>query len=82
MLTHNLIQKLLRTNIHTVTNPKQINNQNIFQSCASFVTNTKAKRFGTGCTGAGLGNVKDQMIPTKEHLFRHTKRPRTVSIIG
>jgi len=33
-----------------------------------------------------MGNVKDQMIPTsaeeQQHLFKHTKRPKTVSIIG
>ncbi len=41
------------------------------------------RNFGHGCGGAGMGNVKDQMIAnTEEHLFRHTKRPKTVSIIG
>jgi hypothetical protein len=32
--------------------------------------------------GAGMGNVKDQMIAAKENLFTHTKRPKTVNIIG
>lgn len=32
--------------------------------------------------GAGVGNVKDQMIATEEKLFKHTKRPKTVGIIG
>lgn len=41
------------------------------------------RSFGQHCGGAGMGNVKDQMIAnTEEHLFRHTKRPKTVSIIG
>jgi hypothetical protein len=34
--------------------------------------------------GAGLGNVHDQMLPSADgsDLFRHTKHPLTVSIIG
>ena len=36
--------------------------------------------------GAGIGNVKDRMMPTCrkafEDLFCHTKSPKTVSIIG
>ncbi|KAG7361680.1 arginase [Nitzschia inconspicua] len=35
--------------------------------------------------GAGTGNVHDQMLPSSMHdkdLFRYTKYPRTVSIIG
>ena len=44
---------------------------------------TWKRNFGQKCGGAGVGNVKDQMIAnTEERLFRHTKRPKTVSIIG
>lgn len=41
------------------------------------------RNFGQSCGGAGMGNVKDQMIATTgENLFKHTKRPKTVSVIG
>jgi hypothetical protein len=39
----------------------------------------------TSMGGAGTGNVQDQMLPSSVHnknLFRYTKYPRTVSIIG
>lgn len=37
--------------------------------------------------GVGLGNVSDQMLPTEDErrgsaMFRHTARPKTVSVIG
>lgn len=36
--------------------------------------------------GAGCGNVRDKMLPTSEEesnfMYTHTKRPKTVSIIG
>lgn len=39
-----------------------------------------------GAAGAGIGNVKNRMMPTSrkayEDLFAHTKSPKTVSIIG
>ena len=34
--------------------------------------------------GAGLGNVENKMLPTSDDrvLFKHSKYPRTASIIG
>jgi hypothetical protein len=45
-------------------------------------SNSVPERLST--SGAGTGNVHDQMLPAVDgnELFRHTKYPRTVSIIG
>jgi len=47
-----------------------------------FVHCSNSVAVASGGGGAGVGNVKDQMIATREHLFKYTKRPKTASIIG
>ena len=39
---------------------------------------------GDHSSGAGIGNVKDKMLPSSNanEMFRHTKYPRTASLIG
>mmetsp|Transcript_13573 Transcript_13573/g.20995 ORF Transcript_13573/g.20995 Transcript_13573/m.20995 type:complete len:362 (+) Transcript_13573:87-1172(+) len=41
--------------------------------------------FSNKKTGAGIGNVRDRMMPSslcRKELFRHSRTPKTVSVIG